>query len=111
MVDSPIDFTIRYNNLSSLPYNGLMYLQLTKDTSTFMDNMVRALRGNKACAARSPALVLCLLPSSHRFCSARRTHLRGLEKIWVDDIISEKPWKNFVETLKNEWIEFILYVR
>lgn len=38
------------------------------------------------------------------------THLRGLEKIWVDKVITEKPWKTFVETLKNEWIEFILYV-
>ena len=38
------------------------------------------------------------------------THLRGLEKIWVDKVINQRPWKTFVDTLKEEWIEFILYV-
>lgn len=38
------------------------------------------------------------------------THLRGLERIWVDGVINQRPWKIFVDTLKEEWIEFILYV-
>ena len=39
------------------------------------------------------------------------THLRGLERIWVDKVINQRPWKIFVDTLKEEWIEFILYVK
>ena len=42
--------------------------------------------------------------------SAPDTHLRQLEKLWVDSKVTAKHWKQHVQTLKDEWIEFILYV-
>lgn len=40
---------------------------------------------------------------------APEVHLRGLEKIWVDEVMWEVPWKAFVQKLQGEWTEFILY--
>ena len=44
------------------------------------------------------------------FC-APDVHLRVLESIWVDDMVSHTPWNNFVEWLVSEWRELTLYVR
>jgi len=37
-------------------------------------------------------------------------HLRELAKVWADEVIIEEVWKNFMERLISEWLEFILYV-
>lgn len=36
-------------------------------------------------------------------------HLKGLETLWVDQKISQLPWKNFINKIEEEWKEFILY--
>ncbi|KAI0631094.1 hypothetical protein C8Q77DRAFT_1062481 [Trametes polyzona] len=52
------------------------------------------------------ALITLLSPL---FWNAPEVHLRGLEKIWVDGIITIQPWSGFIGRLLNEWQEFILY--
>jgi hypothetical protein len=37
-------------------------------------------------------------------------HLRELKNVWADDIIIEEVWRNFMQKLISEWIEFVLYV-
>ncbi|CAL1699558.1 unnamed protein product [Somion occarium] len=41
--------------------------------------------------------------------NAPMVHLRALEKIWVDQCMCHQPWAVFIEKLKSEWEEFILY--
>jgi len=36
--------------------------------------------------------------------------LRELAKVWADEVIIEEVWKNFMEKLISEWLEFVLYV-
>ena len=45
------------------------------------------------------------------FWNAPFVHLRGLEKIWIDGIITFIPWSSFIGKLQGEWQEFVLYVR
>ncbi|OCH87222.1 hypothetical protein OBBRIDRAFT_796401 [Obba rivulosa] len=35
-------------------------------------------------------------------------HLRGLERIWIDEVIVFQQWKDFIEKLKTEWTDFLL---
>jgi len=51
-------------------------------------------------------LIKCLAPA---FFNAPMVHLVALEKIWVDRILCKLPWATFIEKLKNEWQEFVLY--
>jgi hypothetical protein len=37
-------------------------------------------------------------------------HLRELKKVWADRIVIEEVWKNFMQKLISEWMEFVLYV-
>src|SRR5579863_652232 len=37
-------------------------------------------------------------------------HLRDLLKVWADELIIEEVWKNFMDKLVSEWVEFVLYV-
>ncbi|KAI0823006.1 hypothetical protein BC628DRAFT_1326187 [Trametes gibbosa] len=43
------------------------------------------------------------------FWNAPEVHLRALEKIWIDGIITIEPWSGFIGKLQNEWQEFVLY--
>ncbi|CDO70476.1 hypothetical protein BN946_scf184569.g19 [Trametes cinnabarina] len=52
------------------------------------------------------ALIKLLAPL---FFNAPEVHLRGLEKIWIDNIIAIQPWSGFIGKLQNEWQEFVLY--
>ncbi|KAI0293524.1 hypothetical protein BC826DRAFT_910535, partial [Russula brevipes] len=36
-------------------------------------------------------------------------HLRELKKVWTDELVIEEVWKNFMEKLISEWVEFVLY--
>ncbi|KAI0263352.1 hypothetical protein BC834DRAFT_886873 [Gloeopeniophorella convolvens] len=36
-------------------------------------------------------------------------HLRELKKLWTDKIVIEAFWKEFVQRLVSEWLEFVLY--
>ncbi|KAH9993802.1 hypothetical protein BJV77DRAFT_944049, partial [Russula vinacea] len=36
-------------------------------------------------------------------------HLRELKNVWADDIVIEEVWRNFMQKLISEWIEFVLY--
>lgn len=33
-----------------------------------------------------------------------------LEKIWIDETMCIQPWEQFIEKLKEEWQEFVLFV-
>ncbi|TDL18707.1 hypothetical protein BD410DRAFT_842581 [Rickenella mellea] len=84
-----------FANERLLNFHGMHGARLTSEQSvTGQENGDRSL------------LVTILSPLL--FC-APDTHLKGLERIWVDGIIKQIHWKLFVETLKNEWVEFILY--
>jgi hypothetical protein len=37
-------------------------------------------------------------------------HLRDLSKVWADELVIEEVWKNFMDKLVSEWVEFVLYV-
>ena len=37
-------------------------------------------------------------------------HLRELKKVWADELIIEEVWRNFMQKLISEWLEFVLYV-
>ncbi|KAI0642660.1 hypothetical protein C8Q79DRAFT_1013332 [Trametes meyenii] len=43
------------------------------------------------------------------FWNAPQVHLRSLERIWIDGIITIVPWSTFIGKLHNEWQEFVLY--
>jgi hypothetical protein len=36
-------------------------------------------------------------------------HLTALEKVWIDEMINQAPWKVLTSKLKDEWTEFVLY--
>jgi len=36
-------------------------------------------------------------------------HLRELSKVWADEVVIKEVWKNFMERLVSEWVEFVLY--
>ncbi|KAI0263353.1 hypothetical protein BC834DRAFT_886884 [Gloeopeniophorella convolvens] len=40
---------------------------------------------------------------------APEVHLRELKKLWTDKIVIEVFWREFVQRLVSEWIEFVLY--
>jgi len=37
-------------------------------------------------------------------------HLRDLSKAWADELVIEEVWKNLMDKLVSEWVEFVLYV-
>ncbi|OCH87221.1 hypothetical protein OBBRIDRAFT_172478 [Obba rivulosa] len=39
---------------------------------------------------------------------APNVHLRGLAKIWIDDLMVYHQWNTFIDKLKNEWQDFLL---
>ena len=41
---------------------------------------------------------------------APEVHLREIEKLWTDDVITEPVWKSFVSKLLGEWNDLILWV-
>ncbi|EMD35462.1 hypothetical protein CERSUDRAFT_157231 [Gelatoporia subvermispora B] len=42
------------------------------------------------------------------FFNAPSEHLRGLEQIWIDNVMVYSQWKHFIEKLKGEWTDFLL---
>jgi hypothetical protein len=48
------------------------------------------------------SLILFFLPD---------VHLRGLNKVWMDELIIEEVWKQFMQKLVSEWSILIGYVR
>ncbi|EIW87350.1 hypothetical protein CONPUDRAFT_161915 [Coniophora puteana RWD-64-598 SS2] len=36
-------------------------------------------------------------------------HMKSLKNIWVDDMLNQVPWKQFVTTLNREWQDYTLY--
>ena len=53
-------------------------------------------------------LITCLSPLLFL---APEVHLREMEKLWMDDVIIETVWKNFMTKLLAEWEDVILWVR
>jgi hypothetical protein len=43
--------------------------------------------------------------------SAPKTHFTGLQEVFADDILALGPWIEFMNRLREEWKEYILYVR
>ncbi|RDB29917.1 hypothetical protein Hypma_014083 [Hypsizygus marmoreus] len=52
---------------------------------------------------------LLILALSPLFFFAPEVHLRSLEKMWVDEVIRNVSWTQFVNQLNAEWQEFTLY--
>ena len=42
--------------------------------------------------------------------SAPEGYLQELEKVWVDEVIIEVTWRNFISGLLKEWEQLILAV-
>ena len=42
--------------------------------------------------------------------NAPEVHLKSLERIWVDQIINEIPWSQFIQKLQTDWQEAVLTV-
>ena len=42
--------------------------------------------------------------------NAPEVHLKSLERIWVDQIINEIPWSQFIHKLQTDWQEAVLTV-
>lgn len=42
--------------------------------------------------------------------NAPEVHLKSLERIWVDQIINEIPWSQFINKLQTDWQEAVLTV-
>ncbi|KAH9899337.1 hypothetical protein C8Q73DRAFT_638403 [Cubamyces lactineus] len=78
-----------------LNFYGQTYARLGRDQSVY--NSVRH--------PRTP-LITFLAPL---FWNAPEVHLRGLEKIWTDNVIAIQPWSSFISKLQVEWQEFVLY--
>ncbi|KAI8976716.1 hypothetical protein BD414DRAFT_517194 [Trametes punicea] len=74
---------------------GQTYARLGRDQSVY----------NNVKQPRTPLITL-LAPLLF---NAPEVHLRGLEKIWIDNIIAIQPWSGFIGKLQNEWQEFVLY--
>ncbi|KAF9223277.1 hypothetical protein BS17DRAFT_705694 [Gyrodon lividus] len=36
-------------------------------------------------------------------------HLRGIQKIWVDEMIDESRWRGYISSLNTEWNGFTIY--
>ncbi|KIJ05936.1 hypothetical protein PAXINDRAFT_121946 [Paxillus involutus ATCC 200175] len=41
--------------------------------------------------------------------SAPISHLRGIQTIWVDEMIDESRWKTYISSLNTEWNGFTIY--
>lgn len=41
---------------------------------------------------------------------APEVHLKGLERIYIDEVIKSNHWKNFIVKLEEDWVEYVLYV-
>ena len=80
-----------------LNFYGQTYARLGRDQSVY----------NSVKHPRTP-LITFLAPL---FWNAPEVHLRGLEKIWTDNVIAIQPWSSFISKLQVEWQEFVLYVR
>ncbi|KAI0366828.1 hypothetical protein BV20DRAFT_951560 [Pilatotrama ljubarskyi] len=74
---------------------GQTYARLGRDQSIY----------NTTKHHRTPLITLL----SPLFWNAPGVHLRGLEKIWIDGLITIQPWSTFIGKLQNEWQEFVLY--
>ncbi|KAI0078375.1 hypothetical protein K474DRAFT_1660618 [Panus rudis PR-1116 ss-1] len=78
-----------------LTYHGERAARLNSDESVHGSN-----RHTRTLLIKTLGPVLWNAPS---------VHLRALEKIWVDSTMAHQPWALFIERLKSEWQEFILY--
>ncbi|TDL18732.1 hypothetical protein BD410DRAFT_462994 [Rickenella mellea] len=84
-----------FANERLLNFHGIHGARLTSEQSV---------QGQETCGR---SLLVTIL-SPLLFC-APDTHLKGLEKIWVDGIIKQIHWKLFIETLKKDWMDYVLY--
>ncbi|KAJ3491300.1 hypothetical protein NLI96_g800 [Meripilus lineatus] len=78
-----------------LHYHGQHGARLNRDQSVHDQN-----------PKRRSSLVTILAPSLF---NAPFVHLRMLEKIWIDETMCIQPWEQFIEKLKEEWQEFVLF--
>ncbi|KAF9239351.1 hypothetical protein BU15DRAFT_74758 [Melanogaster broomeanus] len=37
------------------------------------------------------------------------THIRDIQKIWVDEVVDESRWKTYISSLKSDWDSYTLY--
>lgn len=37
-------------------------------------------------------------------------HLKNIEEVWIDRMVLQEPWSDFIDNLVREWEGFVLYV-
>ncbi|OSX61051.1 hypothetical protein POSPLADRAFT_1047329 [Postia placenta MAD-698-R-SB12] len=91
------------NRISTLPlahqrflhYHGQKAARLSRDQSVF----------DKGDEHRT-LLITVLAPLLF---NAPDVHLKALEKIWIDNIITIIPWSHFMSKLQTDWQEYVLF--
>lgn len=78
-----------------LHYHGQKAARLSRDQSVFSD----------AHEHRTP-LISILAPILF---NAPDVHLKSLENIWIDNIITLIPWSQFMSKLQTDWQEYVLF--
>lgn len=79
-----------------LHYHGQKAARLSRDQSVF----------DKGDEHRT-LLITVLAPLLF---NAPDVHLKALEKIWIDNIITIIPWSHFMSKLQTDWQEYVLFV-
>lgn len=72
-------------------------------------NNARLERHKTAYVKEKKRSLLIMLLSPALF-SAPEGYLQELEKVWVDEVIIEVTWRNFISGLLKEWEQLILAV-
>jgi hypothetical protein len=80
----------------ALNYAGLPIARLSRDQQVFTD-----LKHVKT------VLIKCVSPLLF---FAPHDHLSVLEQLYVDNMINQTPWKNFIEHVKEDWRDLTIMV-
>ncbi|KAJ7719623.1 hypothetical protein DFH07DRAFT_761081 [Mycena maculata] len=77
--------------------------------SNFHGEPCARLEKQKSVFGDSPTRSLLFRITSPLFFNAPISHVRTLEDLYVDELLSYAPWRQFIEGLCDEWQELILY--
>ncbi len=58
--------------------------------------------------AKKRTLIMIILSPALFF--APDIHLKGIEDVWIDRMVLQEPWKDFIDNLVRGWEGFVLYV-
>ncbi|KAL6300413.1 hypothetical protein BKA93DRAFT_829121 [Sparassis latifolia] len=101
---------IGYNEHTAAVVGRLMYMFAHHRFLHFHGQYgARLCRDQSIYGESTPARTLLIRIMSPIFFNAPDVHLRGLESLWIDGLINQLPWSNFIQRLKVDWQEFVLY--